>query len=306
MKSIIHKILAILFISLVLFSCEDVVQVDIAPDDIDLISVEAYLTTRSRNNVWVKVQKSLPIDNAQENPAISNAIVEIMENESPENRIVLQETDEAGIYELPENRFFQTQTGSTYSLKITTPDGVVITGEDYLQKVPLLDSVKVNLSSFGDYKYLAIFISTQETPGIGHFYKWDIYVNQRLLYGSENLTFANDELVDGNYISDMELYTDWFDEGGDNNERTMDIGDTIHVVQASISSDVYDFYLGMQNQAFAGGPFSVPPANVPGNLVASDGRKVLGLFTARDVSLGNRVVIDSTNFTPLERGFGGY
>jgi hypothetical protein len=38
--------------------------------------------------------------------------------------------------------------------------------------------------------------------------------------------------------------------------------------------------------------FSVPPANIQGNFTASDGKPVLGLFTAHDVSNSNVVVID--------------
>jgi hypothetical protein len=43
----------------------------------------------------------------------------------------------------------------------------------------------------------------------------------------------------------------------------------------------------------------VPPANVPGNLISNNGKRILGLFSARDVSVGNTVIIDDSNFTPL-------
>ena len=82
-------------------------------------------------------------------------------------------------------------------------------------------------------------------------------------------------------------------------EKEFHMGDTVYVEQLSISKSAYYFYYGMVNQAFSGGPFSVPPANLPGNLTSSDGKKVLGLFSARDISLGNTVVIDSTNYTPI-------
>ena len=41
-----------------------------------------------------------------------------------------------------------------------------------------------------------------------------------------------------------------------------------------------------------GGLFSVPAANISGNFTSSDGKEVLGLFTAHDVSVSNHVVID--------------
>ena len=307
MKTIkLSKIITSLLLSLlILVSCEDVVDVELNDEDIDLISVEAYINTEISDNIIVKLEKSLPVTEANQNPVIHNAIVEISDDQATPNSISLVEDGESGIYKLPPNSEYKTFPGRTYSLNITTPEGVVITSEEYLQKVETLDSLKINLSARGDYEFLAIFINSQETPGPGHFYKWDIYRNGKLLYESDKLTFASDELVDGNYISDFEIFTDFFeDEEIDENgeiisDKSLYFGDTIYVVQSSISKSAYDFYLGMQNQAFSGGPFSVPPANLPGNLISNNDKKVLGLFSARDVSQSNTVIIDSTNYTPL-------
>lgn len=285
-----------LILVLALSSCEDVVEVNISDEDLDLISVEAYITTNYSNNILVKLKKSLPIDNTQENPPIHNAVVEISDNEPDPNTVLLKEYEQSGIYLLPGNTYYEAIPGRTYKLKITTQDGIIITGEEYLQKVEKLDTVRVNLSPIGDYKYLAIYINSQETPGKGNFYKWEIYVNNRMLYGSDKLTFASDELVNGNYIYDLELFVDWFDEDED---KVLLVGDTVQVQQLSITSAAYDFYLGMQNQAFSGSPFSVPPANISNNLSSNNNKRVLGIFSARDVSIGNKVIIDSTNFTPM-------
>ena len=82
-------------------------------------------------------------------------------------------------------------------------------------------------------------------------------------------------------------------------ERLFEMGDSIYVIQSSISKSAYEFYYGMINQSFSGAPFSVPPASLPTNLTSSDGKRVLGLFSARDISISDLVVIDSTNYTPL-------
>ncbi len=289
-------VLLILLFAGILSSCEDVVEVDLNTEDLDLIAVEAYITTKATNNIVVKLEKSLPVDKADQNPAINNAIVEISDNQAIPNTILLQEEGQTGVYLIPKNETYKAIPGRTYNLTITTADGVVVSATDYLNEVETLDKVKVNLSPRGDYEFMAVYINSQETPGLGNYYKWNIYINNKLLYGSDKLSFASDELVDGNYIYDFEIFTDWYEEEED---KILLLDDTIRVEQLSISKATYDFYLGMINQAFSGGPFSVPPANVPNNLSSSDGKRVLGLFSASDVSVGNEVIIDNSNYTPL-------
>lgn len=296
----LNKLFTFLLISaIILSSCEDVVDVEINTEDIDLISVEAYINTKPTNNIYVKLEKTLPVNKTQQNPSINNAIVEISDDAPNSNTVVLEEINNSGVYVKPSGSDFRVIHGSTYKLTITTPDGVVITGEEYLQRVENLDTVKMHLSSRGNFEFMAVFINSQETPGPGHYYKWDIYKNGGLLYNSENLTFASDELVDGNYIYDFEIFTDFTGPDEEEEDKAFQIGDTVVVEQLSISKQAYDFYLGMVNQAFAGSPFSVPPANLPTNLTASDGKRVLGLFSARDISVGNTIVLDSSNYTPI-------
>ncbi|WP_163325348.1 DUF4249 domain-containing protein [Draconibacterium mangrovi] len=293
---IIKGIIILLFAIVAFTACEDVVEVELNDEDIDLIAVEAYINTKAENNVYVKLERTLAVNQTAQNPVISNAVVQLSDNADSPNTVTLEEQGTTGIYMLPAGANYPGVTGRTYTLTITTPDGTVITGEEYLQEVETLDSVKVNLSDRGNYEYLGIYINSQETPGLGHYYKWDIYLNGELLNDGEDLAFASDELVDGNYIYDMLVLLDWEDEEED---KILHLGDTVVVEQLSISEAAYEFYWGLSDQAWAGGPFSVPPANVPGNLTSSDGKRILGLFSARDMSVGNTVIIDESNFTPL-------
>ena len=299
---IIKGIIIILFAIVAFTSCEDVVDVKLDGEDIDLIAVEAYINTKAENNVYVKLERTLAVNQTTQNPVISNAVVQLSDNAATPNTVTLEEQGNTGIYLLPAETSYPGVTGRTYTLTITTPDGTVITGEEYLQKIETLDSVKVNLSDRGNYEYLGIYINSQETPGLGNYYKWDIYINGEFLNDGEDLAFASDELVDGNYIYDMLILLDWEDEEED---KILHQGDTIVVEQLSISKAAYEFYWGLDDQAWAGGPFSVPPANVPSNLTSSDGKRILGLFSARDISVGNTVIIDDSNFTPLKSSIPG-
>ncbi len=287
---------AISIFALLFSSCQDVVQVNLDDSDLDLVTVDAYLNTKAENNIFVKLERSLPVDQSQENPAIHNALVQISDDEDEPNSVVLEEYKSTGIYILPKATRYPAETGKTYTLLITLPDGTQISGNDFLRRVEPLDSVKVNLSARGDYEFLAVFIDAPNYPSPVQYYKWDIYINGNMLYESQNMVIANDDLVDGNYIYNFEIFTDF---ARDDDERILFKGDTIIVEQLSISKAAYDFYTGMINQAFTGGPYSVPPANVPGNLTSSDGKRVLGIFSARDISVGNKVIIGDENFEPL-------
>ncbi len=48
----------------------------------------------------------------------------------------------------------------------------------------------------------------------------------------------------------------------------------------------------MINQSSTGSLFSVPQANIKSNFTSSNGKPVLGIFTASDVSLSKKIVID--------------
>lgn len=296
MNNILFNKIIILFAAAIflLTACEDTVEVDLNTEDLDLITVEAYINTKANDNIFVKLEKSIQVDKEGINPPINNALVEISDDQSPAASVLLQEQGNTGVYTLPEEESYEASPGRTYTLNITTPDGTIITASEYLQEVENLDSVKINLSNQGDYEYLGIHINSQETPGEGHYYKWDIYINGDFLNDSEDLAYASDELVDGNYIYDLTILLDWEEE-----DKILHLGDTVLVEQLSISEEAYDFYRGLEDQAWAGGPFSVPPANIPSNLKSNNGKRILGLFSARDISVGNTVVIDESNYTPL-------
>jgi uncharacterized membrane protein len=77
-------------------------------------------------------------------------------------------------------------------------------------------------------------------------------------------------------------------------ERRLNYQDTVYVIQNSISSFAFKYYSQIISQSYAGDLFSVPPANIKSNFISSDGKEVLGLFTAQDVSVSNSVIIDDS------------
>jgi len=282
--------LSILLSSVLFTSCEDVIDVRLNDENLNLIGVEASITTLDEPSVFL--YKTLQVNQDMEYPGISGAAVTISDDASPANSITLVEDQQRkGFYSVPENASFKGISGREYTLSIQT-GGVTLTAKDQLSKVEPIDSIKVFPSMRGNKIFLGIFTYGRETKGPGNFYKWDVYVNDTLINDADRLSVASDEFVDGNYISQLEIYTDFHDLNKAATDRVLNLNDTIQVKQTSISRAAYTFYFQMINQSTTGGLFSVPPANIKSNIISSDGKPVLGLFTARDVSLSNKVIVD--------------
>ena len=283
----------IIIIAAVLFaSCEDVIDVELNNQDEGLYAVEARITTEDEPTVFL--YKALPVTQDTEYEGISGAVVTISDDAIPSNEIILVEDGEKqGYYVVPENEGYYGQAGRIYTLNILTPEGTTITCSDELSPVEPLDSIQIRPSERGNGYFLAIYTYSQEPAGEGDFYKWDVYKNDTLINDAQYLAFASDELVDGNYISNLEIFTDFHDPN-EELERMLRFMDTIYVKQTSISAYAYNYYYQMINQVSTGFLFSVPPANLPSNFISSDGKEVVGIFTASDVSTSNTIVIDES------------
>ncbi|HCY42779.1 MAG TPA: hypothetical protein DHV48_15755 [Prolixibacteraceae bacterium] len=285
------SVLLFLFLSSVLFtSCEDVIDVKLNDENLNLFGVEASITTQDEPGVFL--YKTLQVNQDTEYPGISGAVVSVSDNASPANSVTLVEDEQKkGFYSVPQNVSFKGIAGREYTLTIQA-EGTTITAKEQLARVEPIDSIRVFPSMRGNKLFLAVFTYGKETPGIGNFYKWDVFVNDSLLTNGQRLAVASDEFVDGNYISGLEVYTDFHNTDKAAEERKINLGDTIYVKHTSISKFAYYFYFQMINQSGTGSLFSVPPANIKSNFTSSDGKPVLGLFTARDVSVSNKVIVD--------------
>jgi hypothetical protein len=272
-----------------LSSCEDVIEVKLSDENLNLIGVEASITTRSQPNVFL--YKTLKVNKNEAYPGISGATVRISDNTTPANSILLMEDPQKkGVYLAPANSNYLGVAGREYTLTIQT-QGVTMTAKDKLAKVERVDSIQVLPSSRGNNLFLGVFSYGWEPKGVGNFYKWDLYVNDTLIHDADRIAIASDEFVDGNYISKLEVYTDFHDPDKPQ-DRLLNLNDTVYLKQTSISEFAYNFYFQMINQSSTGSLFSVPTANIKSNFTSSDGKPVLGIFSARDVSVSNKVVID--------------
>lgn len=273
----------------IISSCEDVIDVELKEEELNLTGVEATITTQEEPTVFL--YKTLKVSQDEDYPVISGAVVVINDNASPSNQVTLVEDAlTKGLYTVAQGTSFKGVAGREYTLLIQTPEDTLV-AKDQLSAVEPIDSIQVFPSMRGDKLFLGIFSYGREPLGKGNYYKWDIYVNDTLQHESSRLAIANDDLVDGNYINKLELFTDFHDPDKPE-ERELKLNDKVMVKQTSISRFAYNFYFQMINQGNTGGLFSVPPANIKSNFTSTSGKPVLGLFVARDVSISNTVVID--------------
>jgi hypothetical protein len=285
---LIHMISLFIF-TIFLSSCEDVIDVKLSDQNLNLIGVEAEITTQNMPKVFVYKTLKVTMDVAY--PGISGAMVVISDNSIPSRSIALVEDQKIkGLYLVPQNASYRGVAGSEYTVTIRT-EGVTLTAKDELDKVEPIDSIQLLPSSRGSGMFLGVFSYGKEPKGLGNFYKWEVFVNDTLLHEADRISVASDEFVDGNYISKLEIYTDFHDPKKPE-DRKLKLNDTIYVKQFSISEYAYNYYLQMINQSSTGSLFSVPPANIKSNFTSSDGKPVLGVFTAKDVSVSKKVVID--------------
>lgn len=284
------RLAGVLLLAAVSFSsCEDVIEVDLPEGSLDLVGVEASITTQEEPTVFL--YRTLRVDQDEAYPGISGATVTLSDDATPSNQVTLVEDEvKKGLYHVPQSMSFLGVAGREYTLNIQTA-GISLTAKDKLSAVEPIDSIQVVPSMRGDKRFLGIFTYGQEPKGVGDYYKWDIYVNDTLLYKTEHLAVASDEFVDGNYINKLEIFTDFYDVNKPE-DRLLNLHDTIQVKQSSISEFAYNYYFQMINQGSTGGLFSVPAANIKSNFTSSDGKPVLGLFVARDIVASNKVVID--------------
>lgn len=294
---LLSSVFGLLFL-LLFTACEDVIEVKLSDENLNLLGVEASITTQDQPTVLL--YQTLQVDQDRAYPGISGAVVTVSDNATPANSVTLvEDAQRKGFYKVPQNTSYLGVAGREYTLKIQT-GGVTLTAKDKLTKVEPIDSMKVFPSMRGDKLFLGVFTYGKEPKGVGNFYKWDVLVNDSVISNKEHTAIASDEFVDGNYISQLEIYTDFHDIKKPE-DRTINLNDTVVVKQTSISEFAYNFYFQMINQSTIGGLFSVPPANIKSNFTSSDGKPVLGLFIARDIVTSNAVIIDEKIESQLKK-----
>lgn len=165
---------------------------------------------------------------------------------------------------------FKGTVGRSYTLRITDAEGKAYTSRpEKLTSVTPIDSIYYEKEN-QDYK---IFIDTHDSPGLGQYYQWRIFFDNRM---NDWIDISTDEYFDGNEVKRFQK-----DEG------PFVPGLTIRIEQLSISREKYRFLFLVDQQTTNGGtPFDSPASPIIGNVynVNDSTDYALGYFGASAVS----------------------
>jgi len=262
-------------------ACTDVIDLDLDETERALTVDGRVLTSDSVQWVRLSYTRDYFATGSPDYMAEQNALVLFFENS------VLVDTMDFNVQTMRFEIIHEAQVGNSYHIELTTSEGISFFSEEELIRPVLpIDTLFYLFTEdgFSGDEVYEIYLESQEAPGIGDHYQWRMYINNDYLSEPQDMVYASDEFVDGNYISDFDI----FDMELDVYERYLarDGRVVFRVDQMGISKSYFEFLQGVQEQtAFAGGPFSSPAAEVLGNVFRSDGSRIraLGYFYAASV-----------------------
>ncbi|MEH6536305.1 MAG: DUF4249 family protein [Psychroserpens sp.] len=238
-----------ILLGLLIFSCEDVIDVDLnnaGPKLVIDASINWFKNTTG-NDQSVKLSLSAPyFDDAV--PPATGAEVRIIK--ASDAVFIFTEEGTTGIYK---NSSFIPQLNETYSLEITY-QGETYTATETLKSVVDIDYVEQNDEGgfSGDETELKAFYTDPVDEENYYFFEFISDIPE-----IPDLEVYDDEFTDGNQI--FGFYT----------EEELEAGDLVTIRNYGVSERFYEFMfiLLQQNSEEGGGPFETQPATVRGNCI---------------------------------------
>lgn len=203
--------------------------------------------------------------------------------------ILLEDGTEAGTYSFNQvdKRFelqYQGIEGKDYQIDITLSDGSRYISASEIMETPVpIDTIwyEYNESPGGPGPQggeILVKINTQEPAGAGDNYQWKSYVNGQYQFESDDLFFADDRFVDGQDVTDLDVFGMSEDQYLSYKENSPTGQVFVEIEQLKISARYLKYLTLIQQQLFgAGSPFASPPAEIRGNVYKQGEDEVLAL-----------------------------
>jgi hypothetical protein len=238
MKSI--KYIGFLLVSLAIVSCEKVIDLEVTDSDPKLV-IEAEFDA-VKEEVSVKLSKTVSVFSADDFPSVNGASIEIIDETGVATNLINQGN---GLY-LLEN--YAPQYGTTYTMNVSV-EGVLYTSSDVLPPVVPIDSLTQELED------AAFFIEEGYVVSVNFFDPaGDNFYRANRVFNGDTLSSLGEQFV----------FDDTFSEG--NNQAVpffttrLQLGDTMSVQFISYSEKTFDYYNQLFSIAGESGQ-SAAPAN---------------------------------------------
>ncbi|QJW92013.1 DUF4249 domain-containing protein [Spirosoma taeanense] len=279
----IYLLFSGLVLSLLLTGCETVIdaKLDTGPTQ---LSVDGTLTDLPGPQSIRLTQTAAYLDNGTPPPAIG-ATVQVRNNNG--RNFSFTDPDNDGYYVWqPTGKDTLGRIGQTYNLNITF-QGETYRATSRMNRVPVVDSLvfskqKINpLSSTEGYQ--AEFFA-RDLPGATDYYRIRYYRNGTLQNKPRDIITVKDGSFPGSADTDGLVFIRPFRQSV-NPDSLYNLNDTVKVEIMSLTPEAFEFWQQLQNQITNGGLFATPPANVPTNIINTNGngRRATGFFIASAV-----------------------
>lgn len=240
------------FLALSLWSCEDVIELDLN-DETGKVVIEAQLSNLELRQ-RIRVSRTVPFDSDKRSEAVTNATVSVRDGRG-DNHVFTYDTD--GVYL---SRGFRPKADNLYSLEVTV-DGELFSAQSYMPAYIDVDSVGiVRETLFSDDYYIPTFKFT-DPAGVPNYYKYNIAING----GPMRFAMARDDKFnDGLQVSHQAT----------DDDHDLVVGDSVTVVRYIIDEPVYRYW----NQIAMNNPGNAAPGNPTSNIRNAKG-DALGYFS---------------------------
>lgn len=270
------KYTLILITSFFLFSCEDVIDVEV-PTGKKRLVIEASLDWEkgtTGNDQTIKLRTSTPYFNSDINAGVKGASVLVLNTDTNETFIFTDQND--GTYTTTD---FVPIIGNTYRLEVIY-NSETYTASETLTSVPEIKSVTQSIKGGLDDTLLEVnvYFDDPETEG-------DNYMTRYYETGDLFPYFYAfpDEFTNGNEMLDFFEKLD----DPDNNQAPFQAGDVVYINLYGISEGYYNYMELLIDQYYNGGnPFATIPSEIKGNCIneTTPENYAFGYFRVTEVS----------------------
>lgn len=300
----ITKYILLLFGLVSLWSCEDVIQVEL-PESEPIVVIDAWINNKAETQ-QIKVMKTIPYFENSFLPGLNDAVVRV-EDMTDNVTYVFDATDDDGVYEWEPTATQPNfgKIGNEYHLSVQL-GGDVYESFSAMNRVPVIDSIAFRFEEGNDFfpdSYFAGFYA-KDPEGAGDTYWIKAWKNGNYLNKPSEINISYDAggspgaVVDNLvFIQPIRDGINPFDQDKDDNFLSpYEPGDSVYVELHAVNYDSYVFLNEVAIQTDRPGGFAElfaqPLANVSSNIQlaseSANSTKSIGFFNVSAVSSKGR------------------